>query len=73
MHIICLFKIDVIPKKKMVAEDQVAVAILCFVLVWFWRRFAQRHSAVRARDAAARNEWRLFGDFRRMSLPWSQR
>ena len=30
------------------------VVILCFTLVWFWRRYAQWHIAARARDAAAR-------------------
>ena len=46
----------------MAAEDQ-AVVILCFALVWFWRRRAQRRSAARARDAAAR---RRMATFRRL-------
>lgn len=35
-------------------SDQVVVVILCFTLVWFWRRYTQWHNAARARDAAAR-------------------
>ena len=40
----------------MAAEDQAVVVILCFVLVWFWRRHAQQHSVARTRDAAARRQ-----------------
>ena len=47
----------------MAAEDQAVVVILCFVLVWFWRRCAQRRSAARARDAAA---GRRMATFRRL-------
>ena len=38
-HIICRFKNDLVRKKKMAAEDQ--AVILCFTVVWFWRRRAQ--------------------------------
>ena len=51
---------DVIWKKKMAAEDQALVVILCFALVWFWRRCSQWRSAVRARDAAARRRMATF-------------
>ena len=40
----------------MVAEDQAVVVI---TLVWFWRS-AQRCSATRARDAAARRQMATF-------------
>lgn len=56
MHIICLSENDVIWKRKMAAEDQVVVFILCFVLVWVWRRCTQQCSAVRARDPATKRE-----------------
>ena len=51
---------DVIRKKKMAAEDQAVAVILCFVLIWFWKRLAQWRSAARARDAAARRRMTTF-------------
>ena len=45
---------------KMVTEEQAIVVMSCFTLVWFWRRRAQRCSAARARDAAARRRTAAF-------------